>query len=359
MKTELLVDAAEFWARLKNDLAAATRSAYVQTFTFEGDRVGVRLARALRDSPAVDRRLLVDRYSLLYHSDRIIPGPAWLSRAFRREVGLTHRWVARLRAGGVGVRFSNPLGPSPLMLVRRNHKKIAVFDGRIAYLGGINFSEHNFAWHDMMFRVEAEDLASLLADDFLASWAGRPEAADRCAGPLRVISLNGRGNRARMRPVLDAVEGARRSIDVVSAYLSHPFTDDLARARARGVRVRVLMPADNNKGNLARHILQVAHRHGLEVHRYHGGMSHMKAMLIDGELLVAGSSNFDFMSYHILEELVVMTRSREMIDAFVERVWRPDLAAALPGRVASSVGTRLGDLAVRAGALLAGTLALE
>ena len=121
MNVELLVDAPEFWARLQDDLRRAERSAYIQTFTFEGDRVGVALGRALERSPADDRRLLVDSYSLLYHSDRIIPGPAWLDRRFRREVMLTHRWVRRLRDGGAGVRFGNPLGPWPLKLVRRNH----------------------------------------------------------------------------------------------------------------------------------------------------------------------------------------------------------------------------------------------
>ncbi len=358
MKIELLLDAEEFWARMCDDLRAAERRAYIQTFTFEGDRVGVALGRALRSARAADRRLLIDRYSLLYHSDRVIPGPAWLDRSFRREVFLTRRWVTRLRAEGVGVRFSNPLGPSPARLVRRNHKKIAVFDGRVAYVGGINFSDHNFAWHDMMFRVESEDLAAVLDDDFLATWSGRPRALDREVGPLRVISLNGRSNERGIRPVLDVVAGARRSIDVVSAYLSHPFTSHLARARARGVRVRVLTPSRNNKANLARHILEEAVRSGFEVYRYPGGMSHMKAMLVDGEVLVAGSSNFDFMSYHILEELVVITRDAGMIDDFTARVWRPDIGGLRPMPVRSSLGTRLGDAAVRMGAAIAGTLAL-
>jgi cardiolipin synthase len=358
MRIELLLDAQVFWARLRDDLVTARRTAWIQTFTFEGDRVGVALGRALRESRAADRRLLIDRYSLLYHSDRIIPGPAWLDREFRREVFLTRRWVERLRTGGVGVRFSNPLGPSPLRLLRRNHKKIAVFDGRIAYLGGINFSDHNFAWHDMMLRVESDELSVLLQQDFEASWAGRPMALDRRVGPLRVLSLNGRANERGIRPVLDVVAGARSSIDVVSAYLSHPFTAHLARACARGVRVRVLTPARNNKSNLARHILETAHRFGFEVYRYAGGMSHMKAMLVDGEVLVAGSSNFDFMSYHILEELVVITRNRATIDDFTRRVWMPDVAGVQPTLVRSSVGTRLGDAAVRVGAAVAGTLAL-
>jgi len=355
MRFELLVGAGEFWIRLQEDLRSARSSAYIQTFTFEGDRVGVALSRALERCRAVDRRLLVDRYSLLYHSDRVIPGPAWLDRSLRREVMLTHRWVRRLREGGVGVRFSNPLGPAPANLVRRNHKKIAVFDGRVAYLGGINFSEHNFAWHDMMFRVECDDLAQVLSSDFMATWEGRSLAGDRPVGPLRVISLNGKGNREGMAPVVHAVANAERSIDVVSAYLSSPFTDYLSEARARGVRVRVITPMQNNKANLARHILEVAHRSGLEVFRCEG-MSHMKAMLVDESLLIVGSSNFDFMSYNILEELVVMTREPGMIAAFVSRVWQPDLARAVPTRVRSTNATKLGHATVRLGALLAGAL---
>lgn len=356
MSIELLVGASDFWSRLKSDLSRTSKSAYVQTMSFEGDRVGTALGRALEKCPGHDRRLLIDGFSLYSHNDRFIPGPAWFDRAFRREVMITHRWVRRLRKGGVGVRFGNPLGPSPVSLARRNHKKLVVIDDRIAYLGGINFSDHNFAWHDMMFRVEDPQLGRLLSADFRASFEGRPQAYDRLVGPFRVISLNGRGNAKMMQPILEATAAARRSIDVVSAYLSHPFTDHLAAARRRGVEVRVLTPGQNNKPNFARHILQIAHRHGLDVFRY-GGMSHLKAMLIDGDLLIAGSSNFEFMSYHILEELVVMTRNRAMIDAFVAQVWAPDLRSSRRANIRPSLGTRLGHAAIRAGAAAAGMFA--
>jgi cardiolipin synthase len=358
VRFELLVDAEEFWPRFKDDIREARRKAYIQTFSFEGDRVGTSLARALERSPATDRRLLVDAYSLLYHSDRIIPGPAWIDRSLRREVMLTHRWVERLRRGGTGVRFSNPLGPSPVNLLRRNHKKIAVFDDRIAYVGGINFSDHNFAWHDMMLRVESEDLTRTLQDDFRATWNGEPAAFDREVGPFRVLSLNGKGNAQRLEPLIDAIRQAETSIDVSSAYISYPFTKLLAEAVERGVAVRVLTPEENNKANLARHILEAGRRHGFEVLRYAGGMSHMKAMVIDDELLVAGSSNFDFMSYHILEELVVMIRDERIMSEFKRRVWEPDLRGARSMVPRSSTSNRLGHAAVRLGAAIASSVAL-
>ena len=355
MKTELLVDAGAFWTALASDLRTARRRAWIQTFTFEGDRVGRRLERALARCPARDRRLFVDRYSLLYHNDRLITGPAWLEPGFRREVFLTHRLLRRLREAGVGARWGNRLGPNPVHLIRRNHKKLVVVDD-VAYLGGINFSEHNFAWHDMMIRVQDPELADALARDFHATWRGRPRSMDLRVNGLRVLSLDGRGNARRIRPVVDAVAAARRSVDVQSAYLSHPFTDHLAAAARRGVRVRILTPARNNKGNLARHILQAAHRHGFEV-LHSPGMSHLKAMLVDDELLVAGSSNFDFMSYHILEELVVLTRDPSLVEAYRARVWAPDAAGARRVRPRPSLGTRLGHAAVRAGSAAAGLLA--
>lgn len=355
---ELLVDGPDFWTRLEQDLGRASRRAYVQTFSFEGDRVGRALGKAFEKCRARDRRLLIDSYSLLYHSDRVIPGPAWLDRAFRSEVLNTHRWIRRLRARGAEVRFCNPLGPSPVNLVRRSHKKLALVDDRVAYLGGINFSEHNFAWHDMMFRIESTELAAVLAEDFGATWNGTPLKMDRSVGPVRLISLNGRGNSRGLAPVIEAMRSATASIDVLSAYLSAPFTTELGAARRRGVRVRVLTPEQNNKANLTRHILLAAHRHDFDVFTRAGGMSHLKAMLIDRELLVAGSSNFDFLSYHVLEELVFMSRQPAMVGPFMDRVWAPGFARARPVRVSPDMRARLGDSAVRLAAAVASRIAL-
>jgi len=356
MRIELLVDSQEFWDRMRTDLRAARRTAYLQTFSFEGDEVGAEVGAELARSGAGDRRLLVDGYSLLYHSDRLIPGPGWLRADLRREVRSTHRWVRHLRRSGANVRFGNPPWPSPAALVRRNHKKLAVFDRQVCYLGGINFCDHNFEWHDMMLRVEDEALARHLEEDFQGSWEGSPRGSDRTFGPLRVVSLNGRDNPARFTPILEAISGARVGIDVVSPYLSPPFSRHLADARRRGVRVRVLTPARNNKPNLARFVREAAFRHDFELILFPDRMNHMKAMVVDDELLIAGSSNFDAMSYHLLEELFVATRERALIEAFRERVWEPDTSSGAQ-RAWPSPGTRWGHRAVRAGSTLAAAMA--
>jgi cardiolipin synthase A/B len=356
VRIDLLVDSARFWMCLEADIVKARKRVFVQTFSFEGDGVGARLARSLRRCRAGDRRLLVDGYSLFFQNDRLIPGPALAGRAFRRELRATHGWVRRMREHGVGVRFCNPPRASIPGLLRRNHKKLVVVDDGLVYVGGINFCDHNFEWHDMMLRVEDRALARELAGDFRASWEGRPASWDQTFGPLRVVSLNGRGNAAGFAPVLDLLAEARGRIDVVSPYLSPPFSDHLARAAARGVCVRILTPESNNKPSLARFIEKAARRHGFKLLRYPGRMSHLKAMLVDNETLLVGSSNFDFMSYHVLEELLVMTRDPGTIAAFRQRVWEPDTAQARPGPGEWDAGGFLGHGAVCLGALLAAAL---
>lgn len=357
MEIELLVGSDAFFSRLKEDMASARASVMIQTFTFEGDEAGWALTEALDACSAPDRRLLVDRYSLLYHSDRWIHGPAWTDGELRSEVRRTREAVARLEKGGARVNFGNPLGPSPVRLIRRNHKKLACIDDRVVYVGGINFSDHNFAWHDMMVRVECPDVGRLLADDFRATWEGRPISFDRTVGPLRVLSLNGKGNEEGFAPVVEAIDGARRSIDVVSAYLSAPFTGFLGRAASRGARVRVLSPLENNKPNLSRHLVRAAQRFGFEILRYSGGMNHMKAMIIDDETLIAGSTNFDFMSWAVLEEYVLLTKAPTLVTAFRNEVWSREAGRAVARPEVVGPSTWWGDLAVRSGARVASLLA--
>ncbi|HEX9189721.1 MAG TPA: phospholipase D-like domain-containing protein, partial [Vicinamibacteria bacterium] len=160
MKLELLLDAAEFWPRAAADLRGARERVYVQALTFEGDASGQQVAAALAASPAPDRRVLVDRFTRYVISDRLVHHPkSLLDRALRAEVRATRRMFRDLGQSGVPVRFSGPLGPLLSRAPARDHKKLVLVDERVAYVGGINFSDHNFAWRDLMLRIEAPEAA--------------------------------------------------------------------------------------------------------------------------------------------------------------------------------------------------------
>ncbi len=331
-RVTILVDSPAFWEALKIDLAGARRHAYLQTYSFEGDRVGMALAEELQRSRALDRRLLVDSYTRFNQNDRWIHTPGTLfDRAFRSELRNTRRLAATLRSNGVGVRFGRPFGLLGRRILHRDHKKLVLFDDRVAYIGGINFSEHNFAWHDLMIRIEHPGVARFLKRDFLCSWEGRSEGAAESfpSLDLDLLALPGRGNRESLDEVLGLIDRAATSIHVVSPYIGPPFTRHLAAAAARGVEVHVVAPARNNKAYLQRFLFAQAAHSGFRVWLFQDRMIHMKCMLVDDHALVAGSSNFDLLSYHgFLAEIVGLFRSPALIGDFRRRVLAPALAAS-------------------------------
>jgi cardiolipin synthase len=326
---ELLVGAEAFWRRARRDMAQARRRLFVQAMTFEGDVAGLGLARAIAASPARDRRVLVDDYSRAVISDRSVRGPAFLRPEWlTAELRATRAMFDDLVRSGVAVRVTNPIGALRLNYPARNHKKLIVTDD-VAYIGGINFSDHNFAWHDFMLRLDGVEAAAFLAEDFECTFAGAPRAGSCDLGDLRLLSLDGRSNDEGFGEIMDLIAAATREIIVISPYLTFPFTDALASAAARGVTVRLITPLANNKPIVRDHLLAVAGRSGFEV-RLVREMSHLKGLLIDDERLVVGSSNFDFASLAAEEELLAVVADLALIAAFRREIVEPALADALP-----------------------------
>jgi cardiolipin synthase A/B len=325
---ELLVGSDLFWTRARQDIARASERVLVQAMTFEGDAAGLSVAAAIGESRARDRRVLVDTYSRYVVSDRFVFSP-WARRdpAFREEVRETRAMFERLAARGAGVVFTNPLGFLATLLPARNHKKVLVMDD-VAYLGGINFSDHNFAWHDLMVRCEDRAIADYLARDFTCTYDGAPVPSEAAFPDAELFSLSGANNQRLFERLATRVERAQRRIDVVSPYLTFPFCEMLATARRRGVQIRVFTPFANNKGIVRDYLLWAAQGFGFDVYLY-DRMSHMKAMLIDGEALVVGSSNFDFVSYHAQAEYVAVLTDRALIESFEREILDPTQTRAM------------------------------
>lgn len=330
-KTEILVGSEEFFGRLKEDVRSARRSVYVQAMSFEADEAGLTLCEELRRSPAPDIRVLVDEYVRVMVSDTWTFGPgAVFDRPLRREVRETRELFAQLNADGIQVKMTNPLGVMFTRLLARNHKKLVVIDDDIAYVGGINFSDHNFEWHDMMLRIEEPDIAGYLKGDFLSTWSGVDRREHRSFPGFDFHQLDGRANEESFEPILRFLGEARDSIVIESPYLSFPFYQSLREAVGRGVEVRLILPEKNNKAVMQSYNLWEARRSGIEVRLLKERMTHLKAVLIDGETLIVGSSNFDFVSYRVLQELVVIVHDPTTIAVFNDRILRPDWRTSTP-----------------------------
>ena len=327
-KMELLVGADPFWRRAAEDCARASRRLLVEVMTFEGDSVGQRIAADIASSPARDRRVIVDGYSRVVLSDQWVRWPmARMTDTLRAEKRATQAMFDGLSAAGVGVRVTNPVDWFLANYPARNHKKLIIADD-VAYLGGINFSEHNFSWRDFMIRIEGAEAVDFLAADFQATWNGAPRATALDLEGLRLVTMDGRTNRRFLAEVSGLIQRARREIVVLSAYLTFPYARPLGQAARRGVAVRLITPWANNKPLLRDYLLDFARRHRFEV-RLLPDMSHLKGLLIDGETLVVGSCNFDFAGHAAEEELAAIIREPSLIEAFRREIIDPAAEAAV------------------------------
>lgn len=322
----IFLGAKEFMENLALTASSAKKSLYVQAMTFEGDQAGQQLVDIMIASPAKDKRLLIDNYSKVVINDQFVFGPSYvLDTAFREEVKFTKELVKIAKSNGIRVQFTNPVG---LLLSRypcRNHKKMVVVDGVTTYLGGINFSDHNFAWHDFMMRSDDEELSQLIHQDFLQTWEGKNASSHTMINSGDVFFMNGIKSQKLYERLFQIVGQAKKEITVISPYVSEPLLTMLQKHVPEHVCIKIISPKENNKSIFYHHLRNEALKGYFELWSYQLGMSHMKAILIDNERLVVGSSNFDFASYFFEQEVVYITNSQEVIQEFTDRVINSDL----------------------------------
>ena len=324
----LLVNAPEFVAAVEPAILRARRRVLVQVMTFEMDSVGRYFWDLLARSPAEEKVLCVDAFSTAKISDDLVFSPRFLlDPEFRREVGDTRRLLRQDERDGVRIVVTNPMGFLWRKFPIRNHKKMMVVDDQ-AFLGGINLSEHNFRWHDLMMRSDCPTLVDALARDFCDTLRGVDSSGVASTSIGRLFFLDGRRSRDQYEDLFATVERAEKSVDVITPYVSDPFLGRLAQLPA-AVRVRVINPARNNKAILQQELFRAAAGCNLEVLLYQPEMCHVKAVLIDGTQLILGSCNFDFVAYDLQQEVVLCTDNPALVEQFRDRVLAPMLAQSI------------------------------
>ncbi|HSD61577.1 MAG TPA: phospholipase D-like domain-containing protein, partial [Burkholderiales bacterium] len=244
----LLRNGAEFFPALEAAIERASREIHLQTYIFRADASGSRIAEALERAAArgVAVRLLIDGFG---SSD------------------LPPERVAALRAAGVQVLHFRP-DPSRWQLkrnrLRRMHRKVAVADGAIAFVGGINIEDDigpggpPAPRFDFAVAVEgplvsdihrmARQLWDLVAWSQLRRRRRLPVAAPIMArAGVQRATLARRDNLRHRhdieRAYLEAIAAARSEVLIANAYFlpGRRFRRALAEARARGVQVTLLL----------------------------------------------------------------------------------------------------------------------
>ena len=310
-KVEILRSGDEAYPRMLAAIEAAEKSVGLLSYIFRADAAGERFHQALIQAQrrGVDVRVLIDGVGSGYF------------RSGTYEL---------LRKAGVPVaRFLHSYLPWRMPFVNlRNHRKVMVVDGRIAFTGGLNIGAENiradnppFVVLDTHFQIEGpvvEQLADAFADDWLFT-TGEKLLSEKWfpplekAGPVmaRVVTSGPDEDMEQIEFVaLHAISCAQRSIRVVTPYFlpPEPLTMALGLAALRGIKVDIVLPDKSNHAILdwARRVplrpLIVA---GCRVWLVPPPFDHSKLMIVDDGWALIGSANWDTRSFRLNFELNV------------------------------------------------------
>ncbi|MCK7593572.1 cardiolipin synthase [Lysobacter sp. CAU 1642] len=294
-------------------LVAAIDSArhhiHMEYYILEPDGVGQRIREALVEAArrGVRVRLLIDGI-----------GSARAGRRFLRP----------LRRLGVDVARFHPWRAVVLrpLLNLRTHRKIAVIDGCIGFVGGINLCNDvdprhcETAWHDYHLRLEGQAvgwLQALFAEDWLyATRHALPEEAlyPDCQRGEIIAQVLASGpdsdSEAIHRAYVQAIHDARERVWLVTPYFvpGEAALMALSNAALRGVDVRLLVPRRSDARLVdyaGRSYYDELLGRGVRIWQYEPRMLHAKALLVDSDLAMVGTANFDPRSFRLNFEVAL------------------------------------------------------
>lgn len=249
---------------------------------------------------------------------------------------------ARFRAAGVRLGIALPVGIFSTLFSRadlRNHRKIVVIDGSIAYTGSQNLVDPRYfkqdagvgEWIDAMVRMEGPAVESL-GGTFLQDWeivtGVGLDSLEEChdvgpveeQGPAAVqVMPSGPSQKplAILQLLLSTIYAARHELVITTPYFvpDDSLLTALVSAAHRGVAVTIILP-EKNDSRLAdyasRAVFDDLLDAGVRIAAFRGGLLHTKSITIDGDFCLFGSVNLDMRSVWLNFEISLLVYNRDM-----------------------------------------------
>lgn len=294
----------------------ARSSIHLEYFNFRNDSINEELIRhlAAKAKEGVEVRAVFDGF-----------GNASNNRPMRR------RHLRAIREKGIEIYEFKPMRfPWLHDIFNRDHRKIVIIDGKVAYTGGMNVADYYIkgtkavgAWHDMHCRIEGDEV-NTLQRIFLQMWflvSGRQVSGEkyyrgisdasymtglkpdtcRSAGHKMVGIINREpqvSNEIIRYFYIHAIDDARDSIKIINPYftLTPKLKRALRNAARRGVKVEIMLSIKSDIhltpdcGFYNAHRLMKA---GCRIWLYRPGFHHTKILLVDGQFCTIGSANLN------------------------------------------------------------------
>ncbi|MBC7735573.1 MAG: cardiolipin synthase [Bacteriovorax sp.] len=319
-QVRLLQDGPATYAAMFAAIAAAQDHINMETYILDDDEIGQHFAQLLmnKQRQGVQVNLIHDSVGTL---------------------GTPEAFFKPLLESGIKVLEFNPVNPLDARtgweLNQRDHRKLLVVDGRIAFLGGINISsvysggsfsrgnrphtDGSLAWRDTDIELQGPVVAEF-QKLFLATWAAQkgdalptrnyfPPPVSAGREVVRAIGSSPDEPFSQIyATLLSAIGSAETSVHVTNAY----FVPDpqllaaLEAAAARGVDVQLILPSQTDSWlvfHAGRGYYEQLLRAGVKINERRGVVLHSKTALIDGVWATIGSTNLDWRSFLHNQEL--------------------------------------------------------
>ncbi len=308
-KLDLLENGDAYFPAMLAAIRTAQKTVNFEAYIFYSDEVG----RAFRDALCERARAGVQVRVLL---DGVGSG-----------LKLDNSDVRMLKNAGCKFSYYHPLRSWRIDRTnRRTHRRVIVIDGKIGFTGAVGFAaewsgraQDPKHWRDLMLRVEGPlvgELQSAFEAHWIKTFGETLSGADQFPAHPPVGEIHGQTIASHSfsmapLPIAQAVSfaAATKRIWITNAYCT-PTPDQvelLVKAVRRGVDVKLILPGENDDQPLTKSAGRAAYGRmlegGVRIFEYQPTMIHTKAMLIDGEFTIIGSSNFDARSAEINEEL--------------------------------------------------------
>lgn len=336
-KVTLLYDGPQTMAAMSEAIGAAKDHINLETYIFDQDAVGLQFADLLmaRQRAGVQVHVIYDAIGTL---------------------GTPQGFFDKMRDAGIQLVAFNPINPLKLVAPwapnNRDHRKVLVVDGRIAFTGGVNISSTyansslfrsksrtnaKVGWRDTHLRIEGPAVAALQWE-FLNNWAVQvaPALSDSHFFPpphsagnqlVRILASAPGGDQDIYAAYILAIQAAETSVHITCAYFvpDAQILQALTQAARRGVDVKIILPGVMEGGVVfyAGHSFYTEMLDsGISLYELQIAVLHAKTAVIDGMWSTVGSTNIDTRSFLHNYELNAVVFDREfgtaLESAFVE-----------------------------------------
>ena len=331
-RVDILTNGEQFYPAMLEAIRHAKEAINLEVYIFRHDSIGQQFVDALaaRARAGVKVTIIVDALGSLHGF--------WQGRRPLREAGCRVEAYQRMHWYRLA-RLNN-----------RTHRDMMVVDGRVAFVGGagicdwwIKKTSRGPTWRDLYARIEGP-LVPVIQGIFAENWvectgeilAGedsfKPWPSESGSTPALAVKSSPADRATTSRMVFQLLfEGAKHNVRILTPYFlpDHAFRWAFARAAARGVDIKVIVPGPLTDQRHVRYASRPIYgeliENGVRIFEYMPAMNHVKAMVIDDVWCVIGSTNLDNRSFQHNDEVNVVIRD-EQVAARLTEDFEADLA---------------------------------